>query len=69
MKTDDVIDYSLNLQQSGHYLCDQSGTLICLPGWSDEKRGCTVPHCDFDGLTCDHGNCTHPQTCTCEVGW
>ena len=33
-------------------------------GWEGDL--CDVPTCDF---ICAHGECTAPQTCTCEPGW
>ena len=43
--------------------------MACLPGWSDEPSFCSIPICDFHGLTCKNGNCTAPNVCTCELGW
>jgi len=57
------------IKANGHYICDQHGTVICLPGWSNEKLACSVPFCDFNGETCVHGNCTEPERCTCDIGW
>jgi len=55
-----------NLKETDHYICDEHGYIRCLPGWTNEHLLCTVPQCGYD---CENGNCTGPDTCTCDVGW
>lgn len=55
-----------NLKETDHYICDEHGYIRCLPGWTNEHKLCTVPKCDYE---CENGNCSGPDTCTCEVGW
>jgi len=59
-----------HLKEAGTtYICDKEGHVRCLPGWSDESILCKTPICEIDGETCQHGNCTAPGRCECEVGW
>ena len=55
-------------QSNSHYICDKSGNIRCLPGWSNPEKYCKVPVCD---PPCPYGkgNCTAPNTCQCSVGW
>ena len=53
-------------QGNKNYICARNGTMICLPGWTDEYSYCSTPICDPG---CVNGNCTAPNVCTCDVGW
>ena len=61
--------FYLLLQGIGNYICDTEGNIVCMPGWEDELNMCTTPICEFNGATCENGNCTEPHVCTCEIGW
>ena len=61
--------FYLLLQGIGNYICDTEGNIVCMPGWEDESNMCTTPICEFNGATCENGNCTEPHVCTCEIGW
>jgi len=55
----------------GRYTCDHKGMVHCSEGWKDESpvddtNRCAEPICD---AACDHGMCTSPNYCACEVGW
>ena len=56
-----------HLKDSDHYICDSHGYIHCLPGWSNEYEECKVPVCTQN--CSQHGNCSAPNTCTCDVGW
>merc|ERR1711936_387954 len=53
-------------KETDHYICDEHGYTRCLPGWTNVHGLCNTPICQHD---CEHGNCSGPDTCTCEVGW
>ena len=57
------------LQANANYICDPNGYVVCMPGYTDEKNNCNTPICNFNGLTCDRGNCSAPHMCECELGW
>ena len=65
----------LHFQNNNQYICDNRGRVICLDGWSDPGKLCKVPICQFwdelsgEYLGCDHGSCTDPNRCSCEIGW
>ena len=40
----------------------------CLPGYTNEMNYCKDPICKPPCVV-GQGNCTKPNTCTCEVGW
>lgn len=55
----------------GRYTCDHEGNVHCADGWKDENprddsNRCAVPNCEAE---CNHGMCTSPNYCACEVGW
>ena len=51
----------------GHFSCDMSGNMTCLPGYSNPAVNCTVPICAHDcGST---GVCVGPGECRCDEGW
>ncbi|XP_021356594.1 delta-like protein 1 isoform X1 [Mizuhopecten yessoensis] len=50
----------------GHYLCDENGTKICLPGWEGEH--CQRALC-LDTCNKTNGICEEPFTCRCIMGW
>lgn len=51
---------------NSHYICDETGEIRCLAGWSGEK--CDIPKC-ADGCHPEHGFCTKPGECRCSLGW
>ena len=53
-------------KETDHYICDEHGYIRCLPGRTNVHGLCNTPICQHD---CEHGNCSGPDTCTCEVGW
>ncbi len=63
------------LQIARTYTCDANGNVICYDGWSDIESLCSIPICHFRNntsglnMTCDHGTCTAPNDCACEIGW
>ncbi|XP_071124867.1 protein jagged-1a-like [Mytilus edulis] len=50
----------------GHYVCDQDGTKLCLPGWDGEF--CQTAMC-WDRCNMSHGFCYEPFQCSCFIGW
>ncbi|KAF7656516.1 hypothetical protein LDENG_00040310 [Lucifuga dentata] len=50
----------------GHYICDDEGNRLCLPGWKGEY--CSDPIC---AVNCSetHGFCQSPGECICQQGW
>lgn len=58
------------IKDNDHYICARNGSILCLPGWIADHYGdlCSTPVCNPE---CVHhqGNCTAPNTCTCELGW
>ncbi|XP_046847319.1 protein jagged-1-like isoform X4 [Xenia sp. Carnegie-2017] len=51
----------------GHYSCDDSGSQICLPGWTGKPK-CIKAICK-KGCDEQHGSCLSPGECRCANGW
>ncbi|XP_040571520.1 SCO-spondin isoform X2 [Lepeophtheirus salmonis] len=58
-----------NLRVTERYICDLNGNVICIGGWSDPTKFCSVPTCELNGRDCINGNCVLPNVCVCDVGW
>ncbi|KAL5274666.1 DLL4 family protein [Megaselia abdita] len=50
----------------GHFTCSETGDIICLSGWQDKDKYCTIPKCT-EG--CTNGRCDRPNECHCKPGW
>ncbi|XP_030599717.1 protein jagged-1b [Archocentrus centrarchus] len=50
----------------GHFNCDQSGSKVCIDGWTGPE--CKEPVCR-QGCHQAHGFCTVPGECKCHYGW
>ncbi|GFY47572.1 protein serrate [Trichonephila inaurata madagascariensis] len=50
----------------GHYMCDEKGNKICLPGWTGNT--CEEAVCK-EGCHPEHGFCEQPGQCICRHGW
>eukprot|EP00095_Tigriopus_kingsejongensis_P012307 maker-scaffold2342_size16862-snap-gene-0.3 protein:Tk12307 transcript:maker-scaffold2342_size16862-snap-gene-0.3-mRNA-1 annotation:"protein jagged-1" len=77
LKNDEHPCVAENLKESHRYLCDDDANVICLSGWTepedkelhDLRNPCPLPVCDYNGETCQHGECVRPNVCACKVGW
>ncbi|XP_032870175.1 delta-like protein 3 [Amblyraja radiata] len=50
----------------GHYICDETGQRVCLPGWKGDY--CSEPICLL-GCHDKYGYCGRPGECICRIGW
>lgn len=55
------------------YFCLPDGSIHCTSGWAhdpmvgpDHTNPCPMPLCPHG---CEHGKCTAPNQCACDVGW
>ncbi|XP_005742174.1 protein jagged-1b [Pundamilia nyererei] len=50
----------------GHFSCDQSGSKVCMEGWTGPE--CKIAVCR-QGCHQTHGSCDVPGECKCQYGW
>ncbi|XP_061164290.1 neurogenic locus protein delta-like [Saccostrea echinata] len=50
----------------GHYVCDETGSKVCLPGWQGEF--CQEAVCT-EKCNSSRGYCENPFECRCFLGW
>ncbi|XP_050714055.1 delta-like protein 1 [Eriocheir sinensis] len=52
----------------GHYLCNATGDLVCMEGWTGIEGYCVDPICR-EGCHDKTGYCHKPDECKCHMGW
>ncbi|XP_076044325.1 neurogenic locus protein delta [Oratosquilla oratoria] len=52
----------------GHYVCNATGYVVCLPGWQGPDNYCVTAVC-ATGCHPENGHCEKPYECKCKRGW